>query len=87
MKSLLIALVLLLGIAVVAEAHGPRFRATPFNPFRGPVPVAPRGFVPSHDFNRGFSGFQSRSFGARTFVDRFGRVVTVDSFGRVIAIH
>lgn len=91
MTRFLLALVLLLGLIAGANAHPFAFRRTPFNPLRGPVPVAPRGFVPSHDFSRGFVpsyGFNgARGFGTRTFVDRFGRIVTVDQFGRVIAIR
>lgn len=63
---------MLLGLTLTAEATVRR--RTPFNPFRGPVPVAPRN-LPSHGFDsRGFA----RGFGdvlvTRTFVDRFGRV-------------
>lgn len=100
MKGFLIAAIaacVLLVAAGSAEA-GIRVRRTPFNPFRGPVPVAPR-FVPQHGFSRNFNGhgfndfggarnFGARGFGVtRSFVDRFGRIVTVDQFGRVIAIQ
>lgn len=93
MIRFVLALVLALVAVASADAHPFAFRSTPFRPFVGPVPVAPRGFVPSQ--SRGFvpgsfhdGNFNSaRGFGTRTFVDRFGRIVTVDSFGRVIAIQ
>ncbi len=94
MVRFLLALVLAIVAVASADAHpGGSFRGTPFNPFSGPRFVPAPRFIPQHNFSRGFvpsrgGNFNSaRGFGTRTFVDRFGRIVTVDSFGRVIAIQ
>lgn len=102
MIRFLLAIVAVLACCVPVEAtvRG-RVRGTPFRPFVGPVVVAPtrgfvspgfsRGFVPSNNFSRGFVpsyGIGARGFGGtRSFVDRFGRIVTVDQFGNVIAVQ
>ena len=81
----LMAVVLLLVMALSAQATSPRARRTPFTP-RGPVFVAPRGGF-QHDFSRGtglhFSGargFDSQVIARR--VDARGNEIEIDSAGR-----